>query len=322
MIDASAAPAGADRRPAAAGFAAGPYAPSVARLATAALVGTFGIIFVGAQVTTTLAGDSVPTWPASFFFPRNPHQWAELGHRWIAGPTGVLAVVLGCVVARRDPRAIVRKWAVAAAVAVVVQALVGGRRVLLGETHGNGWPVLHTLLGQTFLAMTTGLALVLGRSWNADARPAIGDGAVRLERRARALLGVVFAQAFLGAILRHVVQDRHPAAILAHAAGAVAVVVAAFLAGDDALREAGPAPRLRKPALTLFALLGAQLLLGISAWAVTHVEGGYRNPQDATSLFPTLHVLVGAGILSVATWLLLEARRAAGPRAAGAAATS
>jgi heme A synthase len=279
-----------------------------ARLAVVALIGTFAIIAAGAQVTTTLAGDSIPTWPASLYIPGTSHQWYELSHRWIVGPMGTLGAILGLWVALKDRRAAVRKLGLWTAIAVVVQALIGGRRVLLGESHSNVWPVLHTMLGQTYLAMVAALATLLGKAQFDDGSPRLLESGTTLAARARVLWACVWGQALLGALLRHVVQDRNPAGIVAHAAGALVVSVAAFLAADAAIAVGADEPRLRRPALLVLALIAAQILLGFAAWLVTHLAEGYSNPQDASSLFPTLHVLNGAGILSAATWLALEAR--------------
>jgi heme A synthase len=299
-----------------------PYSAPRARLAAVALCGTFAIIVAGAQVTTTLAGDSIPTWPASLYSPRDPHQWFELSHRWIVGPMGLLGAILGLWIGRKDERRAVRRLGLWTAIAVVVQALVGGVRVLAGESHHNAWPIVHSMLGQTYLGMVTALAVLIGKARLEGPPHVRADGSRRVGARAGILVVAVWCQAVLGAILRHVVQDRHPAGIAAHAAGALVVTLAVFLAADAAIREGGDEPRLVRPAYTLLAQLGVQLFLGFAAWLVTHLPAGYANPQDATSLFPTLHVVNGAGMLSASTWLWLEARCAdssARPTASGAA---
>src|SRR5262245_3440054 len=129
------------------------------RLSAILVALTFLLVFWGGQVTTTDSGDSVPSWPASFFIPKDTPQVWELGHRWIAGTVGVLAVALCVWVLRKESRALPRKLAIAAAILVVVQAVVGGVRVLTVEKHVNA--VVHALLAQGFLATVVALACSL-----------------------------------------------------------------------------------------------------------------------------------------------------------------
>lgn len=291
----------ADVRPLVDGTGRGPY-----RLSVAALAATCGIVLLGAQVTTTRAGDSVPTWPASFFVPANSHQWYELGHRWVAGLAGLLTVALTLVCLRRgERRPEIRRLAAWSAVTVVAQALLGGLRVRLAEDHPNSVPVAHTMLGQTFLAILTALTVGLSHGV-ASAAPASG-GALRA--RSTLFVGVVWSQSLLGAIQRHVVEDRSWFAVVAHVVGAVATLVVALKTIEAAFADESARHGARGLAAALGGMLAAQVVLGVFALLVTRGEGGYVNPQDVSSLFPTLHTLNGAGILAVATAIAVRARR-------------
>ncbi|HYC77622.1 MAG TPA: COX15/CtaA family protein [Planctomycetota bacterium] len=288
---------------------AAPYSAGRFRFAVLTLIGTSLIILLGAQVTTTRAGDSVPGWPASFFVPQDRHQLFELGHRWVAGTAGICIGLLMIWCLRTDRRRSVRRLAVLATVLAVVQALIGGLRVKLGLKHHDAVPVVHTLLGQAILAMVTALAVMLSPRWAAPAAARVDAEAEVLRRRSKALVVAVFIQAFLGALQRHMIEDRNWAGVAAHVAGAFVVLwIAAKTVAHVFDRFEADAP-LRGPAAALGAALALQLLLGIFALVVTRGDEGYVNAQDATSLIPTLHTLNGALILAFSTALALRAGR-------------
>src|SRR5262245_21866519 len=131
------------------------------RLAAILVALTFLLIFMGGQVTTTDSGDSVPSWPASFFIPKDMAQVWELGHRLFAGTVGVIAVGLCIWTLAREQDVVVRRTAIAVAALVVIQAIVGGIRVLSKEKHVKA--VVHALLAQAFLATVVALAALLRR---------------------------------------------------------------------------------------------------------------------------------------------------------------
>ncbi len=274
-------------------------------LAIAALAATCGLILLGAQVTTTRAGDSVPSWPSSFFVPANRHQWFELGHRWVAGTAGLLTVALTFWCLAKERRAGVLKLAVWCGVAVLVQAGLGGVRVLLGEGHHNGVSVAHTMLGQTFLALLTALT-VAHTPWFSSS---VGISAGLLSRRAVFLVGAIWCQSLLGAVQRHMIEDRGWSWVIAHVVGAFIVVTAAFRVIDAAFHMDGDPHRVRRPVGLIGVLFVLQLLLGVFALLVTRGEDRYVNAQDVSSLFPTLHTLNGALLLALATTVAVRSRR-------------
>lgn len=273
-----------------------------ARLAKILVALTFFLIFWGGQVTTTLSGDSVPTWPASFFIPQDMPQVWELGHRWIAGVVGAVAAVLCVWTLMRDQRPLPRKMTIAALTLVVVQALVGGYRVWGKEAHSNAVPVVHALLAQAFLATVVATAAVLAARRDGAAAPEV-------RRRAFTLAVIAWLQGILGAILRHVTQDREPWGLFLHIGGALLVIVFAIRLMSWVKEDHQGDPRFRLPVLLIGAALLAQLALGLAAWTTTHTAAGYVNHTDIRSLIPTLHLVLGSVILSLA---MLTAIRASG----------
>jgi heme A synthase len=272
-----------------------------ARLAKVLVGLTFFLIFWGGQVTTTLSGDSVPAWPSSFFVPKDMPQVWELGHRWIAGTVGLVAIALCISTLRADRRPLPRKLTIAAAVLVVVQALVGGVRVLMGEEHSNVWPVVHAMLAQGFLATVVATSVAL-----LPVSPHAGAPGVR--GRGFALAVMAWVQAVLGAVLRHETQDKNPWGLFLHIGGAFLVIVFAVRL-IAAIKEEHPGDRrFQIPSHLVAAALVAQLALGLAAWTTTHTASGYVNPTDVRSLIPTIHLVVGSGVIALGMLVGMRAR--------------
>src|SRR5436189_4136749 len=99
------------------------------RLAVATAGATLVLLFLGGLVTSTGSGLAVPDWPLSFgqVFPRmTGGVLFEHGHRMIAGLVAVLTWVLAGWIWRADKRPWVRRLALAAALGIVLQAVLGG----------------------------------------------------------------------------------------------------------------------------------------------------------------------------------------------------
>jgi heme A synthase len=252
-------------------------------------------------VTTTDSGDSVPPWPASFFIPKDTAQMWELGHRWIAGATGLVAVGLCIWVLAREPRALPRRLSVAAAVLVVVQAVVGGVRVLAAEKHIRS--VIHAMLAQAFLACAVALASSLRAPQASSSEP------VRwASHRAFALAVITWIQTGLGAVLRHETRTTNKIGLVLHLAGAFLVIVFTIRLIVPIQERLKDSPWFRGAGRAFAAALVLQLILGLAAWTTTHTDSGYVNPKDVSSLIPTLHVVLGAGILALAVMVGMRAR--------------
>src|SRR5204863_1592087 len=92
------------------------------------LVGaTLALIFVGALVTSTGSGLSVPDWPLSYgrlMPPMVGGIFYEHGHRMVATTVGLLTVILAVWLGRREPRAWVRRLGYGALAAVVAQGVL------------------------------------------------------------------------------------------------------------------------------------------------------------------------------------------------------
>src|SRR5262249_59416388 len=103
------------------------------RLAVATALATLSLIFAGGLVTSTESGLSVPDWPLSYgrlMPPMVGGIFYEHGHRMVATTVGILTVILAAWLARREPRAWVRRLGYGALAAVVAQGVLGGLTVL------------------------------------------------------------------------------------------------------------------------------------------------------------------------------------------------
>jgi cytochrome c oxidase assembly protein subunit 15 len=167
------------------------------------------LIFVGGQVKSTESGLSVPDWPNTyghFMFTFPYAQWVggifwEHSHRLIASVAGLLTVILTVWTWIVEKRTWVRRLAVAATAAVVVQGVLGGLTVVfllpawLSSTHGT--------LAQIYFCIVVAIAVVTSRYWNSDVVKRPDMNGFGLRNVVLATTAVIFVQLILGAIMRH-----------------------------------------------------------------------------------------------------------------------
>ena len=119
---------------------------------------TLVLIGVGALVTSTESGMSVPDWPTSFgynMFSLPFARWAggvlyEHSHRLAASAVGLLTIVMVGWLWFRERRPWLRWAGTAALLLVILQGVVGGLRVVwVADRLG----ILHAALAQGFLAL-------------------------------------------------------------------------------------------------------------------------------------------------------------------------
>jgi cytochrome c oxidase assembly protein subunit 15 len=273
---------------------------------TAAVTGV--LIVFGGLVTNTGAALAVPDWPSTFGHNMFLFPWSQMvggvfyehSHRLLGALVGTLTVALALALWPRGGR--LRVLGLLAVVAVVVQGVVGGLRVVL---QTDALAMVHGPLAQAFFALVVALALVTSARMR---RPAVTvDAGTRALTLAAALL--VYAQIVFGALLTHAGR------LDLHLAGAVAVfvlvpvVTARLRRTGDAV--AAPAARL------LLALLVVQLLLGVGAYLARFSAVWIPGGQATMLAVPVAHRLVGGLILAAA--VVLAVRVLAGSRPIAAA---
>src|SRR5438445_10250337 len=156
--------------------------PWLARFARLTALATLVLVCFGGLVTSHDAGMAVPDWPNTFgynlfFFPVS--QWVggifyEHTHRLVASGVGMLTTILAAWLLLKDSRRWLRWLGIGAFLAVVLQGVLGGLRVVLFKDEIG---IFHATLGQFFFVLTCSIALFTSRSWpKAQALPTASAG--------------------------------------------------------------------------------------------------------------------------------------------------
>src|SRR6266516_191789 len=183
--------------------------PWLALFALLTALATLVLVCFGGLVTSHDAGMAVPDWPNTFghnlfFFPVS--QWVggifyEHTHRLVASGVGMLTTILSVWLWLKESRRWLRWLGIGAFLAVVLQGVLGGLRVVLLKDEIG---IFHATLGQLFFALTCSIALFTSRWWpKAQALPAGGAGQKRLRRWFLLATLLIVGQLILGATLRH-----------------------------------------------------------------------------------------------------------------------
>ncbi len=289
------------------------------RYAKLVAASTLLLIAAGGMVTSTGSGLSVPDWPNTygwFMFTFPTSKWVggiryEHTHRLIASTVGFLTIILAIWTWRIEVRAWVRRLAVAALGAVILQGLLGGLTVLLLLPPAVS--IGHAGLAQLFFCMTITLAIVTSPSWDA-ARP-LNDPVLR--RITLITTTLVYCQILVGATMRHIgaglAIPTFPLAFghvlppdwttaiavhFAHRVGAVVVLLAITLTTAHVWHWHRPQRDLIRTATLLFLLVCSQATLG--ALVVMSALQPIIN---------TAHVVNGALVLGTSLVLTLRVYR-------------
>ncbi|MBL8693963.1 MAG: COX15/CtaA family protein [Planctomycetes bacterium] len=228
----------------------------------------------------------------------------EFFHRVLGWTLGASVLAMAAVAWRFEERSWFKRLVLAALALVAAQGALGALGVRMRQPALLVVP--HALLAQTFLCVVVAIAHFsseMGRSALRDTpfpqrRPTI--------RTIDALVAVAFLQVLLGAAYRHASSM---AAFSGHLAGAFTlVVIAALLVSRlvyGPVRAPGSLPR---DAWVIGGLVMAQLLVGFLAFLTRQPKNQLVERTLATHLFPTVHVVLGAGVLSHGVLLALRAR--------------
>lgn len=293
------------------------HRPALAWFAAAGSVWVFVLVTLGAFTTSIGAGMAFPDWPLSNGS-INPEGWltdlamfAEHSHRLSGATMGLITIGLAFWLWRAEPRRWLRQlgwWALAI---VVIQGLIGGKRVLLDATNVPGFEMTlgqmlripHGILAQVFVCMLFAIAVGLSRRWiDAPARNA--SAGVRTLALAGTFL--LFVQLVIAATMRHnyaglaiptfpltpeggLVPSTWDFRIGIHFAHRVMALVLTIVLGALAVAiwSSDASAGLKRAAGVMSGLLVLQIALGAAAiWTM-------RNPY-----YTTAHVIVGACLLA------------------------
>ena len=309
------------------------YQPALAWFAAFGAAWVFVLVMLGAFTTSIGAGMVFPDWPLSNGT-LNPAGWlqniamfAEHSHRLSAGVMSTITLLLAAALWRKEARGWLRRLAWLGVALVLLQAVVGGLRVLLDHQQvalidtsvGRLFAMLHAGLAQVFVCTLLAIAAALSRPWIEGARLRAPFGA-GLHRLGVVCCGLLLAQLAVAAVMRHsfaglaiptfpltpeggLVPARWDFRVgihFAHRAMALVLTVAlawfAVAVWRAAGRQSAAGAGLKGLAILMVTLLVLQITLGAAViWTG-------RN-----AYYTTAHVLVGALTLAATfllTWVL------------------
>jgi cytochrome c oxidase assembly protein subunit 15 len=305
------------------------HKPRLAVFATFAALWVFVLVTLGAFTTTIGAGMAFADWPLSNGSV-NPPGWmnevdkfAEHSHRLSGATMGIIAIGLAVWLHRTESRRWLRQlgwWGLAI---VVVQGLIGGKRVLLDATHLPGFEmslgqmlrVPHGVLAQLYICILIAIAAACSKSWIVQTRPV----AARVRRAALLCTALLLVQLTIAVFMRHnaaglaipffpystaqngllpVHWDFRVALQLAHRVMALVLMIALPVLIIFVRRDRAATLPMRAAASALLSLLVLQIYLG------AQIIWTYRR-ADVT----TAHVIVGALTLATTFWLTWTAHR-------------
>jgi cytochrome c oxidase assembly protein subunit 15 len=267
---------------------------------------TVVLLGAGALVTSNEAGDSVPDWPLSFGrwlvssdqFVANVRY--EYSHRVLAGVVGVATFLLAVWTWFGERRGWMRKLAMVVFAGVVVQAAIGGVRVLFPEYKAL-IAVPHALVAQSFFGAVVAMAVFTSRSWFEYREIRLEVGTPSLRTLSAVTIGMVLIQLVLGAGFRHQAFGIAP-----HVVGAIIVASLIIWTSVVVFRRHRGDAYLTRPALLAAVLVGVQVGLGIAAYFARLASAGDPQPLEPMISLTVAHLVVGA--LTLATMVVLTLR--------------
>jgi cytochrome c oxidase assembly protein subunit 15 len=306
------------------------YRPALAWFAALGSTWVFVLVTLGAFTTSIGAGMAFEDWPLSNGS-INPEGWlndimmfAEHSHRLTGAIMGLITVALAIWVGRTESRGWLRKLAWWAVAIVIIQGLIGGKRVLLDSlavpgfemTLGQMLRIPHGILAHLYVCILFAIAAALSRRW-IESKPQVEPTEPRLRQFSRLATFLIVVQLVIAASMRHnnagmaipvfphstveggwLPESWDYRVTLAFAHRVMAVVLTGVLGWlvIAVWRDRASSVGLKNLSLVVIALLAVQIALGASViWTG-------RNPH-----YTTAHVTVGACVLATTfllTWWL------------------
>ncbi len=225
----------------------------------------------------------------------------EHSHRLIAGSVGIFTLILMGMLLRWEPRRWMKNLGIAAFLAVVLQAVLGGLTVIYLLPR---WiSVFHACLGQTFFATIVLITYFLSTHWSDEGERVESTHTVSFQRLALATTAFIYIQLILGALTRH--GQKTDPIINYHYLTAFLVFLHAIFLIFNSSRDSGIKNRLFNHALLLGGLITLQIFLGFGAFLATRVFS-HEAATLSDVFFRIAHQANGALVLM--TSVLLTAR--------------
>lgn len=296
-----------------------PYFKWLHRLSVAGVVVTIALTCgIGGTITSAEVGMAYPTWPDinggslfSIFYTKlaDAFGWGsvvEHTHRQAASLTGliILAMTLISWFTKGVP-AKLRTLTTASLAIVLGQGWLGAARVLDNDYLVA---ILHALGAQLVVLLLVVLAKCTAPDWHREPMAFPVHRVQRLRLWSGVAIGLLFANLFAAASLRH-----KQGAFEGHLILAITTSVVVLFLIQQTLTKFRGQKRMRLIARGLAHLLGTQLALGAAAWAflLGPLIGTFQNEDTRflmQSLLATGHLLCGILVLASVTSLWMEAR--------------
>ncbi len=287
-------------------------------LSLVAMIATFLLVVAGGLVTSHDAGLAVVDWPNSFgynmfLYPLSRMTggiYYEHAHRLLGSLVGLTTLVLTMQMFRVESRSWLKKFSLAAFIAVCIQGILGGLRVTgtftMSASPDDTAPNLalaavHGVLGQIIFAMMVAIVLFTSSTWRSDHQPTPKISA-DTDRILNGILVIsVVIQIVIGALQRHFASG-----LLVHITMAVVVLVLVFACATRAWGLHVEQPLLPRVGKALLIIIGVQIILGFGALGVTAHADQRPSPTALEVIITTLHQVTGAVLLvfSMKLWLL------------------
>ncbi len=285
------------------------------KMATATCMVALLPIGLGALVTTLKAGMAFADWPSSdgqnmLLYPwlsdfrTHPDKFVEHGHRLAGVVIGLTAIALA--ISSWGYRGWVRRYGLFLLLAVILQGLLGGARVLL---DAGTLAMTHSLTGALFFSACVVYRTLLSPQaavWKQVTEDRLSITSVAISA---ILPVVVLAQYFLGGMLRHLHLLRNE-----HIIGAIITLICCVWVGVSLVRAANPV--LCRCGVAVVSTVAMQFALGLGALTTRFgfQKLGYVSVFGSLeqAIFCSLHTVVGillvAAAFSTSVWTILLLR--------------
>ena len=279
------------------------YSPLLHTIATITACAVVPLILIGAGVTSKGAGMAFPDWPTSNGSLLNPSGWMqddhklwEHGHRLTGWLVGMLAIALAWLSWRK--RGWIRAVGLATLLAIIVQGVLGGLRVIEISTE---LAMLHGIWGQLCFCLACIAALITSRAWSHSMQQVVSAPTAPFFQKLSLVATVcLLVQLVTGAIYRHFGVNW---AVAAHLIWAAVVILLLSFTALWALEQYGSVQMLARLGRALVALIATQMFLGGAAFLVVVMGGSW--PAWVEWAVPSLHVVAGALLLACMVALTL-----------------
>lgn len=278
------------------------------RLALLTTVCTLPLLFVGGLVTSLGVGLAVPDWPTTFGYNMFLYPWSQMvggtfyehSHRLLGSVVGLLTSLLTVTLWTLERRPWMRWLGLIALLAVIVQGVLGGLRVVLVE---NLLALIHGGFAQAFFAFLAALTLLASAEWQNRQPPKVVSDAASVQRLSVITTAALYIQIILGAVVRHTGSGAE-----VHILGGVLVAGVIFWLVDWVVESYAGHIAITRSALLLRRLLLFQLGLGTFAYVGKYtLSGASFSPYIV--LLATAHVVIGALMLATSVRLTLRSCR-------------